>query len=72
MKATRWISFVDHEDTTWLFDLSFLTSNWSCTFGSTCKGTEPGDNGARGCCAHGAHLVDNEERDETIDTTCSK
>lgn len=60
---TRWISFGDEENTTWLFDLSFLTSGWRCTFGSTCQGTEPGDHGARGCCAHGAHLIDDEEHE---------
>lgn len=59
---TEWVSFEDDERTTWLFDLTFLTSGWSCSFGTTCQGTEPGDNGARGCCAHGAHLVDDEER----------
>lgn len=64
--ATRWVSFADADNTTWLFDLTFLTSNWRCTFGSTCKGTEPNDNGARGCCAHGAHLVDDEEREHII------
>lgn len=61
--ANRWVSFTDDEDTTWLFDLTFLLSDWRCTFGSGCQGTEPEDNGARGCCAHGAHLVDDEERE---------
>jgi hypothetical protein len=59
----RWLSFLDDEDTTWLFDLTFLESGWSCTFGTTCKGTEPADNGARGCCAHGAHLIETEEQE---------
>lgn len=67
-RATRWVSFSDEENTTWLFDLSFLTSGWQCSFGTTCQGTEPDDNGARGCCAHGAHLVDAAERDNVIDT----
>jgi len=64
--ATRWISFSDQEHTTWLFDLTFLTSNWTCTFGTTCQGTEPGDNGARGCCAHGAYLLDDGEKDLVV------
>lgn len=64
---TRWVSFADEDQTTYLFDLSFLTSGWSCTFGTTCKGTEPQDNGARGCCAHGAHMVDDDETDTIID-----
>jgi len=66
-ESTRWVSFSDEENTTWLFDLSFLTSGWHCSFGTTCQGTEPNDNGARGCCAHGAHLVDDGERDNLID-----
>ncbi|MEM7092891.1 MAG: hypothetical protein AAF567_07805 [Actinomycetota bacterium] len=60
---TDWISFTDAENTTWLFDVTFLGSGWNCAFGSGCPGTEPGDNGARGCCAHGAYLVDDEERE---------
>ena len=60
----EWVSFVDSQNTTWLFDTTFLTSGWSCTFGSTCPGTEPGDNGARGCCADGAYLVDEDEADQ--------
>lgn len=60
--ASTWVSFEDDEHTTWLFETSFLASDWRCTFGTTCQGTEPDDNGARGCCAHGAHLVDHEEQ----------
>lgn len=61
-REIEWISFSDEDNTTWLFDLTFLTSGWQCTFGTTCQGTEPDDNGARGCCAHGAHLIDADER----------
>lgn len=61
-RPVEWVSFVDDDNTTWLFDVTFLTSGWSCTFGTTCRGTEPDDNGARGCCAHGAHLFDADER----------
>lgn len=60
--VTNWVSFEDDDHTTWLFDTTFLASNWQCTFGTTCKGTEPDDNGARGCCAHGAHLFDEDEQ----------
>lgn len=66
-EATKWISFGDENSTTWLFDLSFLTSGWSCTFGSGCPGTEPDDNGSRGCCAHGAYLLDEAEKQTVID-----
>lgn len=66
-EPTRWVSFADEDHTTWLFDLTFLTSGWQCTFGSTCQGTEPGDNGARGCCAHGAYLIDEDEQSDLIE-----
>ena len=30
----EWVSFEDpDEDRTWLFDVTFLTSNWNCIFG---------------------------------------
>ncbi len=64
--TTQWISFSDEDHTTWLFDLTFLTSGWQCTFGNGCQGTEPGDNGARGCCAHGAYLIDADEKEHLI------
>jgi len=69
--ANKWISFSDEHNTTWLFDLTFLTSGWKCTFGSTCPGTEPDDNGARGCCAHGAYLLDEDEQ-QTISYAASR
>lgn len=64
--TTEWVSFIDHEQTTWLFDLTFLTSNWACTFGNGCPGTEPEDDGERGCCAHGAHLTSEREERRII------
>lgn len=66
-RPTEWVSFTDEEQVSWLFDLSFLRSGWRCTFGTTCQGTEPDDHGARGCCAHGAHVVDDRERDRILD-----
>lgn len=69
--AATWVSFEDEDNTTWLFETSFLSSDWRCTFGTTCKGTEPDDNGARGCCAHGAHLIDDDER-ELVATLASQ
>lgn len=61
-EVTRWVSFTDGVQNTWLFDVDFLLSDWKCTFGNGCPGTEPDDNGARGCCAHGAYLIDDDER----------
>lgn len=61
-----WVSFVDDDGDTWLFDLTFLMSSWTCTFGRGCPGTEPGV-GDAGCCSHGAHLFDDEDRQNVAD-----
>lgn len=59
----EWVSF-DHDGDTYLFDVSFLASNWRCIFGEGCKGvldhdaTELG----HGCCSHGAHFADDPDR----------
>jgi hypothetical protein len=63
----EWISF-EYDDDTYLFDASFLTSNWRCIFGDGCKGvlehdaTELG----HGCCSHGAHFADAADRKRTL------
>jgi hypothetical protein len=57
----EWISFEDpDEDRTWVFDLTFLTSNWTCIFGRGCQGvlTGPAEDLAHGCCSYGAHFID--------------
>ena len=49
----QWVSFEDpHEARTWVFDLTFLTSNWMCIFGNGCKGvlTEDATELVQGCC----------------------
>jgi len=54
------MSFEDpDEDRTWLFDVTFLTSNWSCIFGRGCKGvlTEDYSEAEQGCCSYGAHFT---------------
>ncbi len=59
----EWISFEDPEEyRTWLFDVTFLTSRWTCTFGGGCPGILGGDDGpALGCCVDGAALEGQEE-----------
>jgi hypothetical protein len=57
----EWLSFADpHEDRTWVFDLTFLTSKWSCIYGHGCQGvlTGPAQDLAHGCCSYGAHFID--------------
>ncbi|MCB0977486.1 MAG: hypothetical protein KDB02_08510, partial [Acidimicrobiales bacterium] len=56
----EWVSFEDpEEDRTWLFDVTFLTSNWTCIFGRGCKGvlTEDFSEAVQGCCSYGAHFT---------------
>lgn len=57
---TEWVSFIAGDGETWLFDLSFFTSNWNCIYGSGCAGIEEEVDvaGQRGCCSYGAHFVD--------------
>jgi hypothetical protein len=57
----EWLSFEDPEEhRTWLFDVTFLTSPWSCLYGRGCPGIEeePAPERALGCCTHGAYLSD--------------
>src|SRR3974377_1170629 len=59
-----WVSFEDEaEDRTWFFDVSCLTSNWTCIFGNGCQGvlTGPAPELVQGCCSYGAHLVDKKD-----------
>ena len=56
----EWVSFEDpDEQRTWLFDITFLTSSWSCIFGNGCKGvlTEDYSEAVQGCCSYGAHFT---------------
>jgi hypothetical protein len=59
--AHEWVSFEDpDEDRTWVFDVTFLTSRWTCIYGRGCKGvlTEPAPELVHGCCSYGAHFTD--------------
>lgn len=59
----EWVSF-EHDGDTYLFDASFLTSNWRCIFGEGCKGVHEDDTTelGHGCCSHGAHFADAADR----------
>lgn len=60
----EWVSFEDpDEDRTWVFDVTFLTSRWTCIYGRGCKGvlTEPAPELVHGCCSYGAHMVDDDD-----------
>ncbi len=58
--AHEWVSFPDpDEERTWLFDITFLESNWTCIFGNGCQGvlTGPAPELVQGCCSYGAHFT---------------
>ncbi len=57
----EWVSFDDPEEhRTWVFDETFLRSNYTCIYGCGCKGVleRPTPELAQGCCSFGAHFVD--------------
>jgi len=62
----EWLSFEDPEESrTWLFDVTFLLSRWTCIFGSGCQGvlTEDATDMVQGCCSYGAHFTDKADRE---------
>ena len=62
--AHEWVSFEDpDEERTWVFDVTFLLSNWECIFGRGCQGvlTGPAAEMAQGCCSYGAHFTDKKD-----------
>jgi hypothetical protein len=57
----EWVSFEDPaEHRTWLFDATYLLSNYMCIYGCGCKGIldEPSTDLQQGCCSYGAHFAD--------------
>ena len=64
-----YVSFDDpDEHRTWVFDLTFLTSSWTCIYGRGCPGvlTSPAPELVQGCCSYGAHFVDDDDHAETL------
>lgn len=60
----EWFSFDDpDEERTWVIDLTFLRSSWTCIYGAGCQGVheEPAPELAHGCCSHGAHFLDDDD-----------
>jgi hypothetical protein len=59
----EWLSF-DLDDETYQFDLTFLTSPWTCIFGRGCPGVLTGaaPELEQGCCSYGAHFTDKPDR----------
>jgi hypothetical protein len=62
-----WVEFPDPADHDQVFrcDLTWLTSSWTCIFGSGCAGIfkeRPDD----GCCTLGAHFADKKDEKRTL------
>jgi hypothetical protein len=60
----EWVSFEDpEEDRTWVFDVTFLLSAWTCIYGHGCQGvlTGPAEHLEQGCCSYGAHFIDDDD-----------
>jgi hypothetical protein len=62
----EWVSFEDDDEyRTWVFDVTFLLSRWSCIYGRGCQGvlTGPAPERQEGCCSYGAHFTDQADFD---------
>ena len=57
-----WVEFTDPADANQRFrcDLTWLTSSWTCIFGSGCQGIYQ-DRPDDGCCTLGAHFTDKDD-----------
>jgi hypothetical protein len=54
------VSFDDaEEERTWVWDVTFLLSNWTCIYGNGCPGIldGPAPEMEQGCCSYGAHFT---------------
>ncbi|GAA0412687.1 hypothetical protein [Streptomyces luteireticuli] len=62
--ARAWVEFPDPADDEQVFrcDLTWLTSRWTCVFGSGCQGIKAG-RADDGCCTLGAHFSDEEDEE---------
>ena len=58
-----WVEFPDPADAEQAFrcDLTWLTSNWTCIFGTGCKGIYADQPDGVGCCTLGAHFSDKDD-----------
>jgi hypothetical protein len=62
----EWVSFDDADEyRTWVFDVTFLLSRWSCIYRHGCQGvlTGPTPEREQGCCSYGAHFTDQADVD---------
>jgi hypothetical protein len=58
--AHEWVSLEDPDEArTWVLDVTFLLSNWTCIYGRGCQGvlTRAAPELEQGCCSYGAHFT---------------
>jgi len=62
----EWWSFTEDDGSrTWMFDVTFLTSAWTCIFGNGCQGvlTAEAPELEQGCCSYGAHFTGDADKE---------
>ena len=65
----EWLQLTGDDGATWLFDVGFLLSSYHCIYGQGCPSIEPEPDPSEtiGCCSHGAHLVDRDDRSAVLE-----
>lgn len=63
----EWIEIVDPKEPEWIYniDLTLMVSTFGCIYGCGCKGIEPGQDEAIGCCTLGAYFTDKKDLEQT-------
>ena len=66
MLDREWLSITGSDDPhdRFVFDISFLLSSYTCIYGRGCPGIESEPDPVRACCRHGAHYVDETDREQ--------
>jgi hypothetical protein len=70
----EWVTFEDpDEERTWVFDVTFLASNWTCIFAAGCQGvlTGPAPELVQGCCSYGAHFTGEEDVERVMEAAAT-
>lgn len=66
METREWFAIPDPNEPgrTWSFDVTFLSSRWTCIYGDGCQGVHETlrPELMQGCCSHGAYAADKADR----------
>jgi hypothetical protein len=66
MRKRNTVTFIDGDEWSWTFDLTFMLSNYQCIWGRGCPDTSRGGT-ARGCCVEGVEIYNGDGEKEGID-----